>query len=113
MLEGEFIPNPCDHVMFDHLRFQLSRVTTRSSAGERAEKTLMFNDEESVKFREFVLGMIELTEQKKIRLQDTLTKIEEQSLAHPNQNTMLTNEKMSVEAELAKIDDYLRRLGAA
>src|SRR5262249_19354003 len=57
---GEFIPNPCDHVMFDHLRFQSSRIITRSLAGKRAEKTLMLNDDESVRYRELILDMIAL-----------------------------------------------------
>jgi hypothetical protein len=113
MRTGEFIPNPCDHVMFDHLRFQSSRVITRSPAGKCAEKKLMFNDDESVKFREFILAMIELTEQQRNRLQETKMKIDQQSVAHPDQSEVLSQEKTNVEAEVLKIEEYLRRLGAA
>jgi hypothetical protein len=111
MRAGEFIPNPCDHVMFDHLRFQSARVVTRSPAGERADKTLMFNDDESVQYREFILGLIELAEQQRNRLRETLRTIEQQSELYPDRREALSQEKQSVDDELIKIEEYLRRIG--
>jgi HNH endonuclease len=68
----QFIPNPCDHVMFDHLRYRSTRVEARSPAGELAERVLMLNDEHSVEYRELVLGVIAALEEKKRRVQETL-----------------------------------------
>jgi hypothetical protein len=111
MRAGEFIPNPCDHVMFEHLRYRSTRVEARSSAGNRAEKTLMFNDDESVQYRELVLGLIELAEQKRIRLQETIREVEHQSKLFPERAEALREEKESAQRDLEKIGGYLLKMG--
>lgn len=111
MRAGQFIPNPCDHVMFDHLRYQSVRVVTRSPAGERAEKILMFNDDESVQYREMVVGLIKLAEQQRDRLRATIKEIDRQSESFPDRVQALSPEKTSAENELIKIEQYLLRLG--
>lgn len=40
-----FVPNPCDHVMWDHLRFRAVEVTARSDAGKFTLDLLNLNDE--------------------------------------------------------------------
>jgi len=99
--------------MFDHLRFQSARVITRSRAGDRAEKTLMLNDAESVEYRDFILGMIELTEQQRNRLRDTIMRIEQLSAGYPDRREALSQEKTIVESQLDQLEGHLRRLGAA
>lgn len=96
--------------MFDHLRYQSVRVVARSPAGERAEKILMFNDDESVQYREFVVGLIQLAEQQRNRLRATIKEIERQSELFPDRIQALSPEKTSAENELIKIEQYLLRL---
>lgn len=52
LMEGRFIPNPCEHVMFDHLRYQRGEVVAHSRAGEHTIKRLDLNPEDAVMYRE-------------------------------------------------------------
>jgi len=54
----EFVPNPCDHVMFQHLQYKGPIIDLKSPAGRQAEKVLDFNDRASVEYRQFVLDLI-------------------------------------------------------
>lgn len=56
---GRVLPNPCDHVMSKHLRFNGTEVETRSEAGVYAEELLMLNDPDSVSYRAFLAENIE------------------------------------------------------
>lgn len=106
----QFIPNPCEHVMFDHLRYRGVRVETRTPAGALAERVLILNDEDSVGYREFVLGVIAALEGKKRRLQETLQSIDRLLTAHPEQVTQLTAERESVAKDLATLQRHLYRV---
>ena len=57
---GRFIPNPCDHVMFEHLRYKHGTVTSTSNAGEWTIEHLDLNDPEAVHWRETVIGVVDL-----------------------------------------------------
>jgi hypothetical protein len=57
--QGLFIPNPCDHVMVEHLRFREAQVEALSPAGKLTEALLLLNDEEEISYRDFVLRLIE------------------------------------------------------
>jgi hypothetical protein len=105
----QFIPNPCDHVMFEHLRYRSARVQTRSPAAELAERVLMLNDEGSVEYREFVLGVIAALEEKKRRLQETIRRIDRRLSASPEQAEQLMEEKASAERDLTRLDHHLSR----
>jgi len=107
---GQFIPNPCDHIMFDHLRYRSAGVEARSPAGQLAEKLLMLNDEESVKYREFVPGVIVTLEEKRRRIQETITRIDQQSAAHPERAEQLAEERASAESDLSAIEQHLARV---
>jgi hypothetical protein len=107
---SEFIPNPCDHVMFDHLRYRSARIETRSPAGRLTERTLMLNDDESVSYREFMLRTIVTLEEKQRRLQETIKKIDQLRTMHPDRNDELAIEKESTLTHLAKLQADLRRL---
>ncbi len=50
-LKVRFIPNPCDFVMFDHLRFQGAVVTAKSKAGEFTADRLDLNDPATQAYR--------------------------------------------------------------
>jgi len=106
----QFIPNPCDHVMFEHLRCHSARVETRTPAGELAERVLMLNDEGSVEYREFVLGVIASLEEKKRHLQETIRRIDRQRLSYPDQAERLSEEKTAAERDLASLEHHLSRI---
>jgi hypothetical protein len=106
----QFIPNPCEHVMFEHLRYRVARVETRGPTGEFAERVLMLNDEHSVDYREFVLSVIASLEATKRRIQETIRRIGSQCLSHPEQAERLSEEKMSAERDLEKLERHLNRV---
>lgn len=56
--EGYFIPNPCDHVMYDHLRYRQVKVVPHSTAGECAVEVIQLNDVRSIEYRELVVRLI-------------------------------------------------------
>ena len=61
-LAKRFIPNPCDYVMFDHLRFKGPEVEPRSEAGIFATERLDLNDPQTLQYREhvnFTIGIYE------------------------------------------------------
>lgn len=46
-----FLPNPCDHVMVDHVKYDGSKAVARSEAGEVAVRQLDLNEEIFVVWR--------------------------------------------------------------
>jgi hypothetical protein len=96
--------------MFQHLRYQGVRVETRSPAGECAEKHLMFNDEESLKYSELIIDLIAMAEEKRNELEGTIKRLEEQATIYPEQAELLGGEKQSTEIELRKIEQHLMRI---
>jgi hypothetical protein len=58
---GIFIPNPCEHTMFDHMRYTLGRVESGSVAGSYTVDQLDLNDPDFVQFREgFIAALAKL-----------------------------------------------------
>ena len=104
-----FIPNPCDHVMFDHLRFQGASVIAKSSAGEFAVERLDLNDPGTQGFRRHLNLTITLFEDRLLtakQLFQTITSAIEKATV--TQGTMqqdladLTTEIAGLESGLAR-----------
>jgi hypothetical protein len=57
---SRFVPNPCEHVMWDHLRFKGGNVDTRTNAGRFTAEFLDLNDPDAVRQRESVIHLIDL-----------------------------------------------------
>jgi hypothetical protein len=53
LAKTRFIPNPCDHVMFAHLRYKGAVVEAHSKTGEFVIDQLDLNAPTSLQFREF------------------------------------------------------------
>lgn len=51
-----FIPNPCDHVMFDHLRYDGSTAKPHSASGKFAVDQLLLNDPDFITKRETIVA---------------------------------------------------------
>ena len=58
----EFIPNPCDHVMFEHMVFRDGEVISKTEAGRKACELLGLNHESVVTWRRIMLRCIEALE---------------------------------------------------
>lgn len=56
---GRLVPNPCDHVMFAHLRYRASRVESKSSTGAFALDLLDLNDQSTVTYRASMLTALD------------------------------------------------------
>lgn len=109
-LAGRFIPNPCDHAMFEHLRYRSAHVDPGTPAGKQAESKLMLNDKDSVEYREMVLGLMILTEEKIGVLRETIVRIEMKALKELEQAEGLEKEKEAVEDELKNLERYLSKI---
>jgi hypothetical protein len=72
----------------------------------------MFNDDESVKYRVFLLGLIAMAEEKERSVTETISRIERKLSNAPEQSEELQRERQSCVAELYEIQSYLARLGA-
>lgn len=68
MESGHFIPNPCDHVMFDHLRYRDGEVSDHSVAGKMTVEMLDLNEPNIVQFRRSVVASLERCEREKAKL---------------------------------------------
>jgi hypothetical protein len=107
---GEFIPNPCDHVMFQHLRYNGAKVETRSAAGRHADEMLALNDEESVKYRQFILDGIHMAELQKREAQQVIAELNAMISTKPS--SILDGLKQTAEINLARAENVLKNFGA-
>lgn len=57
---ARFIPNPCAHIMFAHLKFKHGEVEPRTEAGSFTVDLLDLNDPEYVEYRENQIHMEEI-----------------------------------------------------
>lgn len=55
----QFVPNPCEHVMFEHLRYRGGSVAPASEAGDWTIDLLDLNDPDAVGFREALIKIID------------------------------------------------------
>ena len=110
--DKRFIPNPCDHIMFEHLQYRRALVTLKSPAGRQADEILDLNDDDSVKYREFVLDLIATLEKDERELLELARGIEQQMEHFPERKQELEAEKNSIDEDLATTRDHLARLGA-
>lgn len=72
-----FIPNPCDHEMFRHIRFKGSEVEARTTAGGVLLEVLDLNDRSAVEFRGFIANLIEMCAAKKAELDRARVQLEQ------------------------------------
>jgi hypothetical protein len=107
---GSFVPNPCDHVMFTHMRYRGAIVEPRTKTGRFAVKLLLLNDDESVGQRETVNVAIKSIQEIHVRQSKTLAAIESRLNEYPN-DVQLLQEKEKNEERLHKLERSLARLG--
>ena len=101
----QMIPNPCDHVMFEHLSFErdTGRVIAKSDRGEFTKALLDLNSPESLQVRNVIKTTIDTTQSQKIII---LKKIEKLS-SKRNQGQFTDAE---IDEGLNEFNDELLRL---
>lgn len=107
---GEFIPNPCDHVMTDHLKFVGSRIEPQSPAGKFTEERLLLNEDAIVEFREFVIRAINIATATIIDAQKKLKGIEKKLLKGKIDNEKFESEKLKLVTTQKEIHKHLFKL---
>lgn len=111
---GYFIPNPCDYVMFDHLRYHGPSVAQKTNAGQCAVDVLDLNDEREIQFRSDILLTIGSLIASRKMLAEAVKEIGRRLADElPGQETEpLVRERDGYQQELDKINQLLRKLGA-
>lgn len=106
----DFIPNPCDHVMFDHLRFVGAKITPRSRPGTMAEEFLDLNDPDSISFRNFIIDTIDTYSEK----QSTLLKLKNEQTKRAKRSSnaaaIAAMAVAEIDAALIVVERNLKRL---
>lgn len=75
-----FIPNPCDHVMFDHLRYDGSTAKSHSVNGQFAIERLLLNDSQNVQKREIVATLAVAVQEKRDEFRQMVVHLEKLAL---------------------------------
>ena len=99
-----FIPNPCDHVMFDHVRFSGTQVAFRTLAGRTMVDLLQLNDREVVEYRQFMMDMLDGTSQRCTGIEKDIASAKKR-LASASQQ-----EAATLQAAITKLEAILERL---
>lgn len=72
----EFVPNPCEHVMWEHLRYKGGQVEAASATGRWAVELLDLNGPDLIFARTAYLTLIEATRSKLASATRTLTAVQ-------------------------------------
>ena len=106
-----FIPNPCDHVMFEHLRFNSSSVVSRTEAGEFTSERLDLNEPARLKYRESLHLAIKVFEdrlhQYSNELNSLLTRIAEGSVSGTDAADVTDDLETQINGLQANLDRWM------
>lgn len=99
---GVFVPNPCEHVMFKHLRYAGVEIHARTPAGAWTERLLALNDADSVKYRAALARTVECLQEDVHEYKRTLNEIDARLKSSPpsNRKAQLLRDRQAVEKEL-------------
>lgn len=110
---GCLVPNPCDHVMFEHLRYERAEVKPHSGTGRFAIELLDLNDADSVKFRELVIDALagfEVERAKLMRLVARIKRLQGERSGQPTIVTRLASRLLEAESRLRTVEQHLLSL---
>jgi hypothetical protein len=111
LLAGCFVPNPCDHRMFDHVRFKNLKVEGRSTAGRHLVELLDLNDPQKCEYRELISGTITLTSRRREEVLWLTGELAKQRAAASDEERDRMDETLAeLAVELAKLETHLDRL---
>lgn len=113
---GQYLPNPCDHQMADHIRFVGEEVTVRSRAGQLAVEYLLLNDSRTLEFRKMILDQVQTCRARRAEAEDSRRAMRLRLSRLP---TTDRTDRKALEKELEnegtnidRLNAILRRLGA-
>ncbi len=109
----QFVPNPCEYIMFDHLRYQAGSVVSKSTAGDFSIELLDLNDPEAVNYREGVIGAIDQISSLIKKIKRTVEAIKKKlALAtSPVETEAIFSKLVKAQNNLVELTDILRKLG--
>jgi len=100
-----YVPNPCEHIMFQHLKFVGTTVELRSKAGEYTDELLDLNDDNSVGLRESIILAIKgFTKQRDLTI-NIISKLETKL-----RDKIMDKSSIQIKVEIAKLNDRLSLL---
>jgi hypothetical protein len=109
---GQFIPNPCDHVMFDHLRYDGHIVKGHSDSGRFAVDLLDLNDEKSLEYRSNVLVLLKSLNDSITRIKQTISKLEKRiAVTNEGKEELLQKQQDHILEEKKLIGLYIKLTG--
>jgi len=73
--KGHFVPNPCDHVMYDIMRAAGSVIEGRNETGKFAIELLDLNDSEAIQYRQLVIDLCQSMRNEVKRMNQTKEKL--------------------------------------
>lgn len=108
----QFIPNPCDHIMFDHLKYKGVIVEEKSVTGLFAIEILDLNDEASIEYRQFLIDILNMCTVRIREIEKTIMEIEDriQNCTNKTELRSLTREKSNEIKLLKRLKTYLDNL---
>lgn len=113
MKDGLFVPNPCEHVMFDHLRYQGGAVVSKSRAGDWSIDLLDLNDPSEVTHRFSIIKALEVLHLYLSQSMKTLERMDiklETRLSGP-EKSLATTRRQEVEGNIAELRAAIQNLG--
>ena len=106
----QFVPNPCDHVMHQHLRFDGLQVVPRTEAGAFACEYLDLNDPAIVEFREFVNTCLEASSRQRATLAAEGARVRRRIAKGELVEAAVAADLRALEEEIAKLDRATAKL---
>jgi HNH endonuclease len=107
----DFIPNPCDHRMADHLRFEGARVEPATATGRFAIAMLFLNHPAQIEYRDFVLRSIDRCLRERSAIQSTLAQLDARLVASQDLGRhWLLADRSTLKARLKRLRADLERL---
>jgi hypothetical protein len=108
----EFIPNPCDHEMFAHLRYRSGEVEARSRAGEFAVELLDLNDPVTVSWRAAVLTAVDALRSQRAEAERKLAAIGKRQAQGKMTEAQAIAARARLDAAIANATSALSHFGA-
>lgn len=109
---GQFVPNPCDHIMFEHLRAGPGCIVNNHSiAGQWTIDLLLLNEPDRMEFRRAIVVAVEACRRAEMELLATIDIIERKiAAAFGESRNRLLDARRDEEGRLADIRRSLKRL---
>lgn len=109
--EACFIPNPCDHRMAEHLRFEASRVEPVTATGRFAIATLFLNHTSQVEYRDFVLRSIDRCLRERDAIRSTLAQLDARIVSSQDlERHWMLADRSALQSRLDRLRTDLERL---